>query len=222
MKRSQDGFTIVELMVAITIFGITATGFYSVLFSGARGADRSRSVVRVSEEARMGLNRMIRDTREAGRLVTASPTSYRIEVDFNNNGTYDGNSAGNYEDLTYAYVPASGTSSVCPSRFGPGCITLNGQRLVVGVQPIAGTDVFNYTSNLMLYDCNRDGVTTWQELDQAEVSGRGCPARPEMGNANGVLDDERPFVNGVTYAIRVRQGGSVSNFYSEVQLRNLR
>ena len=222
MNRSQAGFTLVELMVAILVLGLISTGFYSVLLSGARGADRSRSVVRVSEEARIGLNRMIRDSREAGVVVTASATSYRIHVDFDNNGAYDGNSAGNYEDLIFAYVTASAASSVCPSRLGPGCITLNGQRLVVGVDPIPGTDIFGYTSNLMLYDCNRDGVTTWQELDQAEVSGRGCPARPEMGNANGVLDDERPFINGITYALRIRQGRSTSDFYSEVQLRNLR
>src|ERR687892_2087335 len=66
---SEGGFTLVELLVVILIFAAISTSLYLAVFSGVRGGNTARNVVQISEEARLGLNRMIRDTREAKDLV---------------------------------------------------------------------------------------------------------------------------------------------------------
>ena len=87
--RSESGFTLVEVLVTMFVFAIVSVGFYQVMFSGSRGADTSQRVVNISEEARLGFNRLIRDTREATSLdcppvgsVCPGANGYSIIVDF--------------------------------------------------------------------------------------------------------------------------------------------
>ena len=199
------GFTIVETLVAITLFSVAAAGFYSVMFSGVRASDTARSVTRISEEARFGLNRMIRDTREAAELLAPTATSYRIRVDFDATGTYPApctaNPSGDYEDVTFGYSAATQSIRLC------------GELLVRGVEPVGSIPVFSYASNHLEYDANADGVTTSQELDQDAG----------VGNNNGVIDgDETGYVSSVDFSFRVRHGDRSAEFDSQVQLRNRR
>jgi prepilin-type N-terminal cleavage/methylation domain-containing protein len=152
MSRSDDaGFTLVELLIGVFLLLVAAVGFYSVMFSGTRSTDTTQSVVRISEEARLGFNRMVRDTREADSIVHASPAQYRVLIDFDGDGSYDNpNADGDYEDLTFSF------------NAGEKTITLNGELLIAGVEQIAGEDVFTFTSNLLQYDWSGDGVTSWQ------------------------------------------------------------
>jgi prepilin-type N-terminal cleavage/methylation domain-containing protein len=213
----EGGFSLIEVLVAISLFAIVSIGFYSVMFAGVRGGDTTRSLVRISGEARAGFNRMVRDTREAERIDAASPTSYNVKVDFNNDGAFQNpNARGDYEDLTYSYNSADQT------------IRLNNSVLMSGVTPISGVPMFNYTSNILEYDWGsgnlgaalpRDGVTTWQELDLAYVRG----GVTGVGNQNNVLDSaELPFISSVVYSVRVSHDGRSSNFFAEAELRNRR
>ncbi|MDP9068812.1 MAG: prepilin-type N-terminal cleavage/methylation domain-containing protein [Actinomycetota bacterium] len=216
-RRSRDeaGFTLIELLVTASLFSVLAVGFYQVLFSNARGSDTSRAVVKISEEARLGLNRMIRDTREGtlwcetydGASTTACPTrtSYSVRIDFNSDGKFENpNPQGDYEKLTFAYDSTRGV------------IALNGEVLVAGVTPISGKDIFTYTSNRLEYDANSDGMTTWQELDATGLTG--------IGDKDGVLDGdlELRHLSNIDYAFNVASGGRTTVFYSQAQLRNTR
>lgn len=210
VSREQQGFTLIETLVAIALFAIVSLGFYQVMFAAVRGSDTSRSVVRTSEEARLGLNRMVRDTREADSLGAATPTSYRIQIDFDANGTISPpgstNSLADYEDLTFAYQAAAKT------------IALNGELLAEGVEPVGGKDVFSYFSNRLEYDWNADGVTSWQELDAAPTKGVSG-----VGNNNGMLDSaETPFLTSVVYNFVVRVANRSEVFHAQAQLRNRR
>lgn len=214
-SRAEEGFTLIELLVTMALFSVLAVGFYQVLFSNARGSDTSRAVVKISEEARLGLNRMIRDTRE-GTLwcttyddssTTACPTStsYSVRIDFNSDGDFDNpNAVGDYEKLTFAY---DSTRRV---------ITLNGEVLAAGVTPLSGKDMFTYTSNRLEYDADNDGVTTWQELDATGL--------PGVGDKDGILDGdpELRHVSNIDYAFNVASRDRTTVFYSHAQLRNTR
>lgn len=222
MKRrtSHDGgFTLVEVLVSMSILSIISVSIYTLLFSVVRGSDSSRSMARQSEEARLGFNRMIRDTREAGQLLACTPSSfsncYRVQIDFDNDGTISNpNVNGDYEDMTYAYV---GTDHE---------ITLNGETLIDGVYAVGSANVFQFVSNALQYDANANGVTTAAELDASGVA--------SVGNGNGVLDNpELSFITSVDYAFRVRQGEAdcspssstadpCETFYASAQLRNRR
>lgn len=210
----EEGFTLIELLVAIGLFAIVSVAFYTAMFSGVQGGNTTRSVVQISAEARNGFNRMVRDTREAQRLLDATATSYNVRVDFNGDGNYDNPTApnpgatppyagGDFENLTFRYDASDGT------------IRLNDQVLMAGVRPING-EVFGYSSNILEYDWNGDGVTEWRELDVAPT--RGVSG---VGNNNGVLDSaEWPFISSVHYSIRVTEGERTSDFFTEAELRN--
>jgi prepilin-type N-terminal cleavage/methylation domain-containing protein len=218
-SRCDEGFTIVELLVVITLLSIVSVGFYQLLFSVARGTRTAENVARITDEARLGFNRIVRDTRE-GREISAvstgDPQSFNVLVDFNADGVItpapDANAQGDYEDLTYSYDSSTGQ------------IRLNGELLMTDVQcvEVAGVcrPVFNYASERLEYDWNGDGVTTWQELDQASGPAHGVIG---VSNNNGVLDaGELPFISSVILDLRVVKGDAATTFYARAQLRNNR
>ncbi len=218
MRRgSEEGFTLVETMFAILLFSLVSVGFYQVMFSGVRASDTTKSLVDVTEEARRGLNRMIRDVREAAWLTAASPTSFTIMVDFDTDGAFaDGGPMGD-EIVTYTYDATAQE------------ITLNGEPLVSGISPVGAADVFSYTSNRLEYDWGGgaggapDGVTTWREINDAS-----CPAH----NVAGVGDcDSSPtapdaaelnYLTSVHFSFEVTSDERSKAFYGEAEMRNRR
>jgi prepilin-type N-terminal cleavage/methylation domain-containing protein len=72
----------------------------------------------------------------------------------------------------------------------------------------------SFYSNKYLYDANNDGVTTWQELDQA-----GLP----IGNGNGTLDTtELVNINSVLIQVTVSDGhGHSQTYQTQTDLRNV-
>lgn len=211
----EAGYTLIEMLVGISLLALATTAFMGVLFSVTRGANTSRDVVRVSEEARLGFNRMVRDTREGEEIISATPTSYRVQIDFNADGVVtpqpDANAVGDLEDLTFEWDESSLT------------VKINGETLIrrvdcLRISSLCSGDVFTYSSDRLEYDWNGDGTTEWSELDEAPshlVVG--------VGNNNGVLDGaELPFISNITYAFELQDGGADSEFFTEAQLRNLR
>lgn len=206
-RTSESGFTLVELLVTFFILSIITSVFMQVAFSGTRGSDTARSVARVSQEARLGLNRMVRDTREATLIEDADAQGYTVKIDFDSNGVYDNpNTAGDFEVLSYRY-DVSGRQ-----------ITLNGELLVNGAREIAGEDMFSYQSNFLTYDWDADGVTTAAELDDAPTHGV-----TGVGNNNDILDyPELSYVSDVIFNFRVQLDGYSERFFGGAQLRNRR
>lgn len=203
--KDERGLTLVELLVALSILSVVTMGFYSVMIAGTRSSQDARSVSRISEEARLGLTRLVRDTREAKSMhLTQAPTatSYRILVDFNGDNViteHPGtNSAGDYEDLTFSYHADSQT------------IRLNGVILIGGVTPIPGQDMFTYSSHRLEYDSDADGTVTLAELQAAQDANAAVPD-PIWAN-----------VTEIGFAFNVTNGGRTTAFNSETQLRNRR
>jgi prepilin-type N-terminal cleavage/methylation domain-containing protein len=203
----EEGFTLIELLVVMSLLSIVTVGFYQVMFSGARGSDITQSLVRISEEARGGLNRMIRDTRQSEVLVSASSTSYRVQVDFDGSGEIEGDlddpnpATGDFEELLFVYDADEGT------------ITLNGETLVDGVEQIGTKPMFSYYSNDLTFDLNGDGVA-----DEAEINAS------SLGNGTNGLDlvTERALVSTVVFQFAVRSENRITEFYGEAQMRNNR
>lgn len=195
MRTMNDrrGFTLVELLVVMSLFSVVSVGFYQVMFSGVRGNETAQDVATIAQEARLGLNRMIRDTREASgpsALSEATDTSYKISVLFPGSTTP--------EDVIYSYNAASNT------------IRLNGEVLIEGVEPVAGLPIFSYSSNSLEYDWNADGTTTLAELEDALTHGI------------TLASDKLIYVSNIDYAFRIRSGDRVTDFFAQAQLRNRR
>ena len=212
----ESGYTLVEVLVGMLVLSVASVGFYQVLFGSAEGADTARHVVRSSEEARLGFDRMVRDVRESQALLNPTDTSFTVQSDFNANGVIEPSPSavpGSYEQLTYTF--ASGPSHDGEVRVGNG---IQSETLMAGVDCIRKTDgscrpVFTYSSSRLEYDVDGDGVTSAAELDAA----------PGLGNADGMLDgQEIDFVDQVSFALTVTSGSSSETYYAEAQLRNLR
>jgi prepilin-type N-terminal cleavage/methylation domain-containing protein len=194
----QEGYTLIETLVTLTMLSIVSLGFYSVLFAGARASGNAGDVARVSQEARQGFNRMVRETREGQLFSGLSSDSYNVRIDYDADSLYeDPNEQGDYEDLTFSFVG--------------GAIRLNGQVLIDGVSQIGGTPVFTYTSDDLRYDWNGDGVTTPAELDAAAAHG-----------ISGVSSGDIDLYTDVSYKFRVTAGRQATLFTGQAQLRNRR
>jgi prepilin-type N-terminal cleavage/methylation domain-containing protein len=203
----EDGFTLIELLVVILMLSMVITGFFSVLFSGSRGAETAERTVHSAQEARAGFNRMIRDVREATIIDNAGSDAFRVQTDFDGNGAYENpNVSGDYEILTIAYDEDDRS------------IRLNGAVLIEDVERASGTEVFSYSSNLLSYDWNGDGVTTSEELDAAPAHGV-----TGVGNGDGVLNyPELSSISNVSFSFTIDNGTGETHFFGEAQLRNRR
>lgn len=229
LEQAQDGFSLVELLVGLAIFSIVAAGFMAVMFSVARSTDATSDSVRISEEARLGLNRLVRDVREAGWIDLSSTNpavphdSFTVKIDYNGDGAYtnpaSGTAQGSYEIVTYTYDDPGNRITLT----APGTGT---ETLVTGVDCVRDTNgvckgpVFSFTSNRLEYDWSGDGVTTLQELDQAACNGV-TTLDTTCGN-NTLVEKELATVANVNVAIALTAGGRKSDYYGEAQLRNRR
>ena len=213
-RPGERGFTLVEILVSLTIFSALSTAIFGVMISATRGSETTRRIAGVSEQARLGLNRMVRDTREGSVIDSVSEdlNSFEVHVDFDGNNVItplpNANSLGDLEELTYKYDPASKT------------LRLNGEVLVTGVEcarDSAGNCIpaFSFGSNRLEFDTDKNGVTSWQELDQA-------PATYGVGNADSKLNWELPLISNVSFVLSVQDGTAKRDFYAEAQLRNQR
>jgi type II secretory pathway pseudopilin PulG len=205
-SQGEAGYTIVEMLIAFFLLSVASSAFYVLLFSQQKAGTVARSIANISEETRLGFGRMVRDTREGDVLTEATATSFRVKVNFDGDSVYETpNGNGDDEILTFSYDSTARTISV------------NGNLLMSGVQPIPGRDLFSYSSNNFEYDWDSDGTTTWQELDAAASRGvTGVGSDPP----NGLLDAEIPHLTTVHFAIRVSDSGRSEDFTSSAQMRN--
>ena len=208
----DSGFTLIEVLITMALFSVLAIGFYSVMFSGVRSGQTTEAVTNISSEARSGFNRMVRDTREAQRIEGVSATGYTVLTDFNGDGLFQNpNGRGDFEDVTFACV-------ACDP--GPGRITLNGETLMEGVLVRGGKPIFEFSSNLLEYDWDNNGVTTCAELNEG-------PTRGVVGVGNSSVNPvcdaaEERFLSNVTFNLQIESNGRRADFYAQAQMRNRR
>ena len=235
-RRTDAGFTLVEMLVATVLVTLLGGSVMTMVLATRTSTVNSTSQQDLNEEARLGLNRMARELRQATAITNVlnpdgasySPTAVTavtFTADFNGDGCIDGvapggsttgctaNDPNNPETLTYCWDP---TATVRELFLIAG--TMSGSSCnVSGAQPILAGQVsafkLSYRSNLYLYDANNDGITTWSELDAA-----GAP----VGNSNGQLDSvELPEIDTVVIDLTAQSGSHVQTYTTQVDLRNL-
>lgn len=218
-SSNENGFTLVELMVAMMLFSILSVGFYQVMVSSVRGSNDASDISEIAEEARLGFNRMIRDTREATRLVVAEGDRYRIWTDFNRDGDVDAN---DFEYLEYAFdgeeltlQALTGPAGGDPDLLTGSEATLAGtqiETLAGNVEQVGADPIFTYASNFLTFDTDGDGETSLAELE-AGTDGA------DDGELTGV---ELDYVSDINYAFRVAVGDGSRTFFGQAQIRNRR
>jgi prepilin-type N-terminal cleavage/methylation domain-containing protein len=211
-QDGQRGFTLVEMLVATTIFLILTSALFGAVMATSNGVKSAREYNDLNEEARVLLNRMTRELREARRVAAVtnpagsgwsatSNSSVTFDVDFNGNKNIEPNAA-DPERLTYTYDRA--TSRVTLQAAGESYPIL-----------AANVSAFKLTYNSRLHQLDaapKDGIVTWEELD-ADTSGA-------YGNKNGVLDQELEYIDSITIEFSVLTGSRKQDYRTQVDLRN--
>jgi prepilin-type N-terminal cleavage/methylation domain-containing protein len=212
VEAGERGFTLIEMLVATTIFMILTGALFGAVMATSRGVKSSREYNDLNEEARVLLNRMSRELREAKRITAAAnpagttwsstaDSSVTFDVDFNGNNNIEPTAA-DPERLTYTYDRAN--SRVTLQAAGENYPIL-----------AANVSAFKLTFNSRLYTLDaapKDGIVTWQELD-ADTSGA-------YGNNNNTLDQELEYIDSITIEFTVLTGVRRQDYRTQVDLRN--
>lgn len=212
-EGDDAGFSMVELLVAMGIFGLLSTLTFSMLSSTAKTVDDVRSISNLTEEARVATERLTRELRQSSLILdahlpadptdTTSVTSIKFWVDFNGNGVRDENAA-DPEVVKYEFDPASGQLT----------FTANDPLGTAVKRPILAANVkrfdLTFTSSLWEYDTDGNGVTDWTEIDHSAI-----------GNGNGVFDgQEFSRIDSVGISIQLLDGTRAQTYMTQVDLRN--
>jgi type IV pilus assembly protein PilW len=119
-KRSNQGFTLTELLVAMVISGIVAAGIYSTFYSQQKSYLTQEQIAAMQQNLRGAMHILGRDIRMAGYnptsfatagIQTAQANSIRFTMDITNDagtGIPDGDTGDPNEDITYALVDLDG------------------------------------------------------------------------------------------------------------------
>jgi prepilin-type N-terminal cleavage/methylation domain-containing protein len=211
VRRPDDrGFTLIELLVATSLFLVLSGLMFTVVTSGARVMKTSRRYNDLNEEARVMLNRMSREIREAKAITAVTNPgaavgvnrSLTFSVDFDGDGAIEPNAA-DPEVLTYRYDAAARRVT----------LTAGGATYAVLAANVTSFELSFTSSAGYLYDTTpADGTTTWQELD-ADTTGL-------VGNRNGVLDVELLHIDSVTIGFTVLDKPHQQDYRTTIDLRN--
>ena len=222
-EGEEQGFTLVELLVSMTIFAVLMAIVGGAVLSNARAVDNAKQLDDINEEARLALLRMERELRQA-KVVNAADLfttgaagtagwarSITFSVDFNGDGVIQP-IAPDPETLTYRYVPdAAGNGRIQ--------LTADDASGTAIDRPILSGHVSDFHLELRSsqYSCdvNGDGITTWQELDTSTQAA--CP----HPNNNGLDANELNQIDSVFVTFTVFEGSHKQTYASQVNLRNV-
>lgn len=211
-RGADEGFTLVEMIMAMTIFGVILSVALSVVSGTKKSSDTVRQVNDLNSEARQALNRISRELRQAVAVESVVGTDgaagLTFDVDFNGNGTIDSSTA-DPERLTYTWTSSNIYLSAAD---------VSGSTVT---QPILSGHVtsfrLDYFSSRYAFDCDGDGSTTWLELDQGSCR----PASTPVGNNNNQLDaGELPYIDSVRLTFTVLDGSRRQDYRTQIDLRN--
>jgi type II secretory pathway pseudopilin PulG len=212
--------TLTELLVSMTVFSILAVIVFATVLSANNTSKTNGQQNNLNEQARLVLNRITRELRQARSIdavafTGTTITSVTFEADFNGNGAID-DSTTDPEVLTYCWDPPNHRIMLTGNESTPQPCD-NPDAL-----PVIASDVSSFTvtltSDLWQYDgsCGTaaDGVVTWQELDCASLT-------QGVGNQNGQLDSiELRNIDGVSISTVVLRGSRQQSYQTKVNLRN--
>ena len=86
-SRSESGFTLVELLVSMSLLTVVIGGLLGLAESVLPVAARDQERAHVLNQAQSGMDRMTRELRQATRVVWTSPTTDAIWVEVDRTGT---------------------------------------------------------------------------------------------------------------------------------------
>ncbi len=241
--RGEHGFTLVELLVVTVLLAMVGGICMSMLLSANASATATTQSNDINENARLAVNRMTRELRQASAIlavrnadgpnyVATAVTAVTFSADFDGDGCINGvapvptpspaptcnaASTNNPEVLTYCYDPA-------PPSAGS-----TGQQLMLIPGPLTGTGcgqgnaqpilAANVTSLIFFY---RSNLYLYDSNGDGVTSWTELDdAEPPVGDSDGnVNTGELPLIDSVVLDLTLVEGGHRQQYRTQVALRN--
>ena len=238
-REAEGGFTLVEMLVSISIFLVLSAAVFSGLSSTVKTVNDVRSITNLTEEARVATERITRELRQAGcqgklEITGLEPCDTLPLPGRSTSAIQNAHlpvSATDYTSLTLG-VDFNGDhvldgDAVDPEiftyRFDPGSgqltLTANDPSGTAVTRPILAANVtaltLTFTSSLWAYDTDAPGtigygITDWTEIDASSV-----------GNGSNVFDSgEFSKIDSVGVTIQLLDGARTQTYTTQVDLRN--
>lgn len=155
LKKQEHGFTLIEMLVSIFILSVIMAGMFSFLWGASKHWSAAQNAAEITENARLGLNRMTRELKQASNVTAAQTDEVSFTTDFGDGA----------ETISYGLTPGDNgeTGTVWRSTSAAaGEVTL-----INDVESIE----FNYYGSD--YKCDTqisDGIVTWSEMQACSAS----------------------------------------------------
>ena len=111
--RNENGFTLIEIIMALLITSIVVSAVYSLFSQMTRSFTSQEVTAEVQQQLRLGIDFIVRDIRKTGfdptgltqaGITSATPTSFQFTADRDENGSLTDLG----EDITYTFNAAEG------------------------------------------------------------------------------------------------------------------
>lgn len=242
-RGDDSGFTLVELLVAVVLLGILGTVATGLLLSAARSAEGSKAEHEAVEEARLGLNRVGRELRQATAITyvqnedgparsATGVTVVSFEADFNGDGCINGvdvynvppaplrpclpNNASDPERLSYCHQPPL-AGQVGRLYVLPSVVTGAMTSCTSGAEPILAGRVDRFELTYLSNEYRFDLAPSDGQTSWSELDAAPAP----FGNGNGNLDGpELRSVDSIVVDMTLDPGDG-RDYRTQVALRNL-
>ena len=217
--RSNQGFTLVELLVTLVVSGVVLAGICSTFYSQQTAYLNQEQIIAMQQNLRVAIYNMEREIRMAGHdpngdagagIVTANATSIRIAQDLTGNGGTgdpDKDVGDPGENITYSLQDADGDGDMDLVRNDH-----NG----AGIQMIAeDIDALNF----VYLDQEGDPTTTLANIRSVQITVLAKTGLPSRGYVN-----KTPYQNQQGQTIFIPLSGDHFRrrlLTAEVKVRNL-
>jgi len=90
--KNQKGFSLIEMMVAMAVLGLIVLGLVTFFSGGTRSWVTGQYQLEAQRNARLSMDRMVKEIREGKNITSGSETSITVSVPhFDVNGNIDSN-----------------------------------------------------------------------------------------------------------------------------------
>lgn len=233
--QRDAGFSLVELLVGVVIFGVLSTTVLAAVLTSSKIADNNSTLNDLNGEARNVLNRISRELREASSItavvnpggtgyVPATDVGLTLEVDFDADGTIEPTAA-DPEVLTYTYQRSTRQLLLTAAGSTVPVLAGNVEDFKLSYFARVGTadrlaldgltDAAAPACGSMPSTPTKDNQLEWMELDAD-------PAK-KYGDCSGTLTAaELPYISSVSIELKVLKEPRQQVYRTRVDLRNNR
>lgn len=174
----QQGFTLIEILVSLGILTVIMAAMLSFLFGTSRNWQSSQDTAEAVDNARIGLNRMTREIRQATNVTDAEPESVTFVTDFGSGP----------ETITYRFEAGVGSD---PGRIWRESSAAASDSVLVEQASSAN---FDYFGSDYRCDTSGDGIIAYSELQACSGTPEAMIARVDITLHLDSGDSVREFV----------------------------